>query len=102
MLAAMLLVLTTAGAGFADRPPEEDRADVAALVQSQSDFAFALYARLSGANEGRDLFFSPFSLATALTMAAEGARGETADGMGQALRFPEAARRSGADAARLP
>ena len=103
MLAAMLLVLTTAGAGFAEeRPREEDTADVAALVQSQSDFAFALYARLSGANEGRDLFFSPFSLATALTMAAEGARGETAEQMGRALRFPEAARRTGADAARLP
>jgi serine protease inhibitor len=103
LLAAILLVLTTAGAGFADRPPqEEDRADVAALVASQSDFAFALYARLSGANEGQDLFFSPSSLATALTMAAEGARGETAEGMGKALRFPEAARRTGADAARLP
>src|SRR5262245_24762116 len=102
ILVVPLLILAS-GPALADKPREkEDKTDVQPLVKSHSDFAFALYARLSGQNKGQNLFFSPYSLATALTMAAEGARGETAEQMGKVLRFPEAARRKGADAAELP
>jgi serpin B len=103
MTAAPLLILAAVGLGVAtDRPKEEGKGDVQALVRSNSDFAFALYGRLSGENEGQNLFFSPYSLSAALAMVAEGARGETAEQMGKALHFPDAARRKGADAALLP
>jgi serpin B len=102
ILAVPLLILAS-GPGLADAPAnKEDKTDVQPLVKSQSDFAFALYARLSGDNKGQNLFFSPYSLSTALTMAAEGGRGETAEQMGKVLRFPEAARRKGPAAKRLP
>lgn len=43
---------------------------------------------------GGNVFFSPYSVAVALTMAAEGARGATAAEMGQVLRFPASLRRA--------
>lgn len=69
-------------------------------VQANSDFAVALYRQLS--QEDGNLFFSPFSVSSALAMAAEGARGETALEMGKVLRFPELARRTGDNAQRIP
>lgn len=68
-----------------------------AMPEAINEFAFDLYhelARESG-NEGRNLFFSPYSVSEALTMAAEGARGETAVQMGRVLRYPRAAIRNG-------
>jgi serine protease inhibitor len=75
---------------------------VAAVVKSNSDFALDLYGRLKAGNAGKNLFFSPYSVSSALAMVAEGARGETAEQMGKALRFPAAARRGGDDAKLLP
>ena len=71
-------------------------------VQANSDFAFDLYKQLAKENEGKNLFFSPYSVSGALAMAAEGARGETATEMGKVLRFPDATRRTGDDAQRIP
>lgn len=48
--------------------------------------AFSLYAELAQADG--NLFFSPFSIETALAMAAEGARGETARQMANVLGAP--------------
>jgi serpin B len=58
---------------------------VSPLVQSNTEFALALYDRLRTA-EG-NLFFSPYSISTALAMTYAGARGETAVQMAQTLRF---------------
>ena len=71
-------------------------------VEANSRFAFDLYARLAAGNEGENLFFSPYSVSTALMMTAEGARGKTAEEMGQVLGFPKALRRIGEDAQRIP
>lgn len=49
-------------------------------------FAFALYAEL--AKSKGNLFLSPFSITTALAMAAEGSRGETATEFAQLLESP--------------
>jgi serpin B len=59
--------------------------DVYRLAQDNSAFAFDLYHQLSG-SEG-NLFFSPYSISTALAMTYGGARGETATQMAQALHF---------------
>src|SRR5262249_38573234 len=52
------------------------------VVKANSDFALDLYARLGRQNQGKNLFFSPYSLSSALTMVPEGARSETAEEMG--------------------
>lgn len=64
---------------------------VAAAVSANNAFSVDLYRHLS-AGPG-NLFFSPFSMSTALAMTAEGARGDTALQMGEVLRYPQAARR---------
>jgi len=81
---------------------EVDAAPVKHAVQANSDFAFDMYQQLSKENAGENLFFSPYSISSALAMTAEGARGETAVEMGKVLRFPDAARRVGADAQLIP
>jgi len=55
------------------------------LVAGNSAFAFDLY-RMLGAEDG-NLFFSPYSISTALAMTYAGAAGETADQMARTLHF---------------
>ena len=62
--------------------------------QMNNNFALDLYAQVAKESPAQNLFFSPYSILSALTMTAEGARGETALQMGTVLRFPEKARRS--------
>ncbi len=56
------------------------------VVNGNNAFALDLYAKLS-AQEG-NLFFSPYSISTALAMTYAGARGNTWDEMKKALHFP--------------
>jgi len=58
-------------------------------VQANTDFAFDLYHQLAKENPGKNLFFSPYSVSSALAMTAEGARGDTAKQMGKVLRYPK-------------
>ncbi len=60
-------------------------ADPEALVRGNNTFALDLYGELR-AQEG-NLFFSPFSISTALAMTYGGARGSTAAQMEQVLHF---------------
>src|SRR5437660_11971290 len=60
-------------------------ADVPAVVQGDTAFALDLYARLRG--EDGNLFFSPYSISTALAMTRAGARGDTAAEMDKVLHF---------------
>ena len=69
---------------------------------ANTDFALDMYGQLSAAHEDRNLFFSPYSIMSALSMCAEGARGETAAEMGKVLRFPDAVRRKGDQSDSLP
>ena len=74
-----------------------------ALAQSaNSDFAVDLYRQLAKERPGENLFFSPFSISSALLIATEGASGETADQMGKVLHVPKALAHKGPDAASLP
>ncbi|MCC6125336.1 MAG: hypothetical protein IT426_10265 [Pirellulales bacterium] len=71
-------------------------------VQANGQFALDLYRQLSAENAGKNLFFSPYSLSSALAMTAEGARGQTAEEMGKLLGLPSEARRLGDDAQLIP
>ena len=66
--------------------PSSDRLD---LVSANGRFAFDLYRSLRA--EAGNLFFSPYSVSAALTMALVGARGETANQMSDVLGFGQLA-----------
>jgi serpin B len=84
MMVLVVLASSQAAVGAVEQPtaPAEDVAEVA---EECNRFAFDLYARLKGA-EG-NLFLSPYSISTALTMTYAGARGETAEQMAAVLRL---------------
>jgi serpin B len=65
-------------AGSTTNVPNDD-------VVANNNFAFDLYSRL--ANQPGNLFFSPYSIETALAMTWAGARGETADQMSKVLHL---------------
>ena len=65
---------------------DEVRPAVDQVVQANNQFACDLYRRL-GASESGNLFFSPFSISTALSMTWAGARGATAADMARVLHF---------------
>ena len=64
----------------------EGETDLAAVVRGNGAFALDLYSRLS--SRSGNLFFSPFSISTALAMTYGGAQGATAEEMAAALHFP--------------
>ncbi|MBN1659474.1 MAG: serpin family protein [Anaerolineae bacterium] len=64
---------------------EKQDVNLSALVHGNTDFALALYQKLRGV-EG-NLFFSPYSISTALAMTYAGARGSTGAQMAQVLHF---------------
>jgi len=74
----------------------------AMFVQANNEFATDLYHHLARENGGENLFFSPYSMFNVLAMAAEGARGVTAEEMGAVLRFPLELRRSDQDGTETP
>jgi serpin B len=63
-----------------------DVTSVTELVESSNGFAFEMYGELIDGDE--NVFFSPYSITTALGMAYEGARGQTAEEMAAVLGLP--------------
>jgi len=61
------------------------------VAAGNNQFAFDLYRRLETdpAHAGGNLFFSPYSIVSALAITYEGARGTTADEIGAVLHLPE-------------
>ncbi|MDO9536703.1 MAG: serpin family protein [Thermoplasmata archaeon] len=57
------------------------------MIECSNSFSFEMYGQLC--NESENVFFSPYSITTALGMAFEGANGTTADEMAQVLRLPK-------------
>jgi len=66
-------------------PLSPDEAQVDALVQGNSAFAFDLYQLLYGAEE--NAFYSPYSISLALAMTYAGAHGVTEQQMAEVLRY---------------
>jgi len=62
--------------------------DVEQVVNANNQFAYDLYSELSKNTEG-NIFYSPYSISTALAMTYEGAKGQTADEIKSVFHFPE-------------
>jgi serpin B len=62
-----------------------------AVVEANNHFACDLYHALGAdeSNAGTNIFFSPYSISTALALTYEGAEGDTADEIRSVLHFPE-------------
>ncbi len=91
-LIGLMVVLATFIFGCAPKPVVVDDskatdAAVYSVAEANNKFAFELYGKLSS-GEG-NVFFSPYSISTALAMTYEGAKGKTAEEMQSVLHFPK-------------
>jgi serpin B len=88
-----LLGLVLPGLLFAqeEKPAAEERPAVPKVVTGNTEFAWDLYRQLAGLPEPKtatgNLFFSPYSISTALAMTYAGARDQTEAQMRDTLRF---------------
>ena len=82
---ASLLVAVAAKAAQTEAARPAPAPDVKAMADSNNRFAFDLYGKLKKGEE--NLFYSPYSISTALAMTYAGARGTTAEEMAKALRL---------------
>lgn len=104
LLAVTLFLLIASGASGAgalarthapsraSAPPANSKGSspkgIAAVVGANNRFAFDLYSKLRS-SESENIFYSPYSISTALAMTYEGAKGETAAEMRSTLHFPK-------------
>lgn len=65
------------------------RGGKASLVRANNEFALELLRDIESHAGGANLFFSPFSIESALSIALEGARGQTALEIGKVLEYPD-------------
>lgn len=59
------------------------------IIESVNDFAFDIFARISESQTDKNLFISPLSISTALSMTANGAVAETKDGIKQTIHLQD-------------
>lgn len=98
VLAVVIIVLVGASVYyFKNQEPTPEPATVAddksatptginSVISANNQFAFDLYSELK--NSEGNIFFSPYSISTALAMTYEGARGKTAEEMQSVFHFP--------------
>ena len=77
-------------------PPLANPEEFVAAQRANGEFAIDLYRQLSKERPGKNLFFSPFSISTALLLATEGAVDETFRQMTTVLHLPSKEPRTGA------
>ncbi|KYK25776.1 MAG: hypothetical protein AYK23_03740 [Candidatus Proteinoplasmatales archaeon SG8-5] len=92
IIIAIILVAVVVGVAVVKDQQDSDPSDfepvtsVTELVESSNEFSFEMYRELIDGDE--NVFFSPYSITTALGMAYEGARGQTAEEMAAVLGLP--------------
>lgn len=88
LMIKLVMVLLVAGAAAAKDPAPAEQSDEKTIAEGNNAFALELYAKLAEpAFGGGNLFFSPYSISSALAMAYAGARGQTTQQMADVLHF---------------
>ena len=82
-----ILIISCAGIIRAKEKPQADPASVTQVVEGNNQFAWKLYEKLSKEKQGKNIFFSPTSISTALAMTYAGAKGETAKEMAKVIYY---------------
>ena len=59
------------------------------IIEASNQFALEFYAHLKDKEKGENVFFSPYSISTAMAMLYEGARNETANEIQSVFHFPK-------------
>ena len=59
----------------------------AEVIEGNTEFAFDIFRELNGEDREENIFISPLSISTALTMTYQGAGGTTREGMAEALNY---------------
>ena len=72
---------------LADQKGEKQTSDVNNVVAGNTEFALQLYSKLADEKKNENLFFSPYSISTALAIVYGGARGNTEKQMADCLHF---------------
>jgi serpin B len=97
----LVIVVTVAAVLFLfpyepKQPPKVDdtgstQEGIQEVVDTNNQFAFELYSELNKDPEqqGKNIFYSPYSISAALAMTYEGAKGQTADEIKSVFHFPE-------------
>jgi len=85
ILSAALALVSVTGTSVIASDALPQTAPAPSLAQGNNVFALNMYRHLRTADG--NIFFSPFSIRTALAMTCAGARGQTADQMRNALQF---------------
>ncbi|XP_054906508.1 serine protease inhibitor A3M-like [Poeciliopsis prolifica] len=69
--------------------PDDGNNKISLVTSANKEFAFRLYRKLAGhaASQGKNIFFSPLSVSTALAAVSVGARGETHQQLFRGLGF---------------
>jgi serpin B len=83
----VLLIVLGVTAWWVLRAPEPDLQEIEPLRKANTEFAFDLFGRLRSTSS--NVVFSPYSVSAALAMARAGARGQTAQEIEKALRWPQ-------------
>ena len=84
VIISVIALAATCFAGARQSPARDQ--EIEAIVKGNNQFSLELYARLR-AKEG-NIFFSPYSISTALAMTYAGARNQTEAQMAKVLHFP--------------
>jgi serpin B len=87
-LVLILTIVTTTMAGLqpVEQANAKEKTDKQLVVAGNNEFAFELYSKLRSSKG--NLFFSPYSISTALALTYSGARGQTESQMAGVLHFP--------------
>ena len=83
----MILTLISCGKSNEVKFQCSDNQDVCDLARSNNDFGFDIFKALHKKHLKDNLFISPFSISTALSMTVNGAQGETYDEMIRTLKY---------------
>ena len=89
LLGVVLIGLLCTGSTLAAKLPRSSTTLTALqrVVAANNDFAMDLYSQIRGISPGENIFFSPFSVSSALAMVYAGANGNTATEMGEAMNL---------------